>query len=541
MLIFFLINRMSSSLKYEIQEVKMDSLNSILNFVLLPDGDILFTNLFTNLSPQIFKFRKDSGEVTVYAGSGEKGNNDGLASQASFNDPTGLALLSDGSLIVADCSNHLIRHISPPSAKIRMVGTIAGDKSGEGFLDGPALSAKFNGPCKLCVDKNDDIFIWDYLNNRIRCLKDEVVSTEGGDGSIENGDDGNGDDGPALSIGLNVFLGDIACDTKGNIIFSTGNSSTVRKLDLESKIITTIAGKHNTEGNSDGNSDISRFCDTLAIAIDSADNIYVADSYIKYDEDEDISDWYTRIRKITPDGVTSTIVANEEKMKFFCFAMNFDSDGNLFVTGENGVNGVIFKIIILKNKLEQSIIKKEMLPSDSLMTHLFENPSTTKADIEFEVEGEIFLAHQIILMTQSSVMNALLTNNLKEKSDGKVKIEETTAAAFKALLGILYTGDKAKYCNDEVVCDLYFLSKKYMLSELESYCEFQIKKSSAAYLIDRFIWADAHEILSDLREHLKLRVAKNYNEIKEKYPDSVLHLVNNFPKLTGEIILLLNT
>ena len=89
-----------------------------------------------------------------------------------------------------------------------------------------------------------------------------------------------------------------------------------------------------------------------------------------------------------------------------------------------------------------------------------------------------------------------------------MRIEETTAAAFKALLVILYTGDKATYCNDEVVCDLYFLAKKYILSEVESYWEFLIQKSSAAALIDRFICADAHDALSDLFEYLKLQIAK---------------------------------
>ena len=86
---------------------------------------------------------KNSREVTVYAGSGEKGNNDGLVSEASFNNLTDLALLSDGSVVVTDYSNHLVRRISPPSAKIRMVGTIAGEKSGGGFLDGPAYLPNF--------------------------------------------------------------------------------------------------------------------------------------------------------------------------------------------------------------------------------------------------------------------------------------------------------------------------------------------------------------------------------------------------------------
>ena len=115
---------------------------------------------------QIFKLDKESGVVTVYAGTVEEGDDDGPALQASFHDPVDLALLSDGSVIVADRMNNLIRLISPPSAKIRMVTTLAGNRD-NGFLDGPTLSAAFYSPRSLCVDKNDTIYIYD---DRIRCL-----------------------------------------------------------------------------------------------------------------------------------------------------------------------------------------------------------------------------------------------------------------------------------------------------------------------------------------------------------------------------------
>ena len=127
-----------------------------------------------------------------------------------------------------------------------------------------------------------------------------------------------------------------------------------------------------------------------------------------------------------------------------------------------------------------------------------------------------------------------------ESQEGKVIITDTTPEAFQGLLNIIYTDDKTKYCNDEVLCDLFFLAKKYMFEELENYCEFQIKKSSAEHLIQRFIWADTHGSLTDLREYLKLQIAKKFNEIKEKYPDHIKELNKYSNDLLIEIMMSLN-
>ena len=60
-----------------------------------------------------------------------EGKDDGLAIHAYFNNPRGVALLSDGRIVVADYGNHLIRVISSPSVKTRTVVTIAGNKNGK--------------------------------------------------------------------------------------------------------------------------------------------------------------------------------------------------------------------------------------------------------------------------------------------------------------------------------------------------------------------------------------------------------------------------
>ena len=514
-------------LNLEIENVNIIGGYFIYSLVTLPDGDMLFTGNKTGLWKgdnlnQIFKLNKDSGEVTVYAGTAEKGNNDGLALQASFNVPSNLALLSDGSVVVTDYRNHLIRHISPSSAKMRSVITIAGDKSGKGFfLDGPALYAKFNNPYSLCIDINDNIYIYDCKNNRIRCLKDGIVTTVGGDGTI-----GNGEDGPALSVGLSHRpLHHLACDSNGNIFFSTGNScnscTVVKKLDLESKIITTIAGKHN---NSKGGVKVYSI-----LVVDALDNIYVVENYVRDDYVR------LRLRKVSNDGMTSTLIRDEVNFNFGCVSVSVDNFGNLIIPAWTHSANTIRKV-----KLNINTASPTIATANLILTNLIENPKATKADIKFNVQGTIIEAHQNILIAVSPVFMKLLSDDFRESQEGKVIITDTTPEAFQALLNIIYTDDKAKYCNDEVVCDLYFLAKKYMFGELENYCEFQIKKSSAEHLIQRFIWADTHVTLTDFREYLKIQIAKKFNEIKEKYPYYVKALMEYSKDLTLEIMMSLN-
>ena len=63
-------------------------------------------------SHQIWKVNLETGEMKIYCG-GEKGKDDGKPDTVTFNLPWGLAMKSDGSVVVADSSNHLIREISP--------------------------------------------------------------------------------------------------------------------------------------------------------------------------------------------------------------------------------------------------------------------------------------------------------------------------------------------------------------------------------------------------------------------------------------------
>jgi sugar lactone lactonase YvrE len=103
---------------------------------LLPDGRVLVTDSNNN---RIRMLSADLQQVTTVAGDGEMGHRDGAAAQAQFHNPTGLALLPDGRVLVVDQWNHRIRMLS---ADLQQVSTVAGDGEG-GHRDGAAAQARF--------------------------------------------------------------------------------------------------------------------------------------------------------------------------------------------------------------------------------------------------------------------------------------------------------------------------------------------------------------------------------------------------------------
>jgi len=102
------------------------------------------------------------GDVVTLAGNGEAGFVDGDGGMAQFDFPCGIALDSDGNLLVSEF-NHAIRKVTP----FGKVTTLAGN--GEpGFLDGAGERARFNHPRGIGIDGEDNLLVADYENNAIR-------------------------------------------------------------------------------------------------------------------------------------------------------------------------------------------------------------------------------------------------------------------------------------------------------------------------------------------------------------------------------------
>lgn len=149
-----------------------------------PDGTIFVAD--AGNAHRIRRISAD-GVVTTPAG-GARGFADGAGPRASFSTPSGLALGHDGTLYLADTGNHAIRRITPDG----QVSTLAGDGT-PGYADGPAQQARFNGPIGIAVASDGRIIVADTYNDLIRVIDvDGTVRTLAGSGH-PGADDGVGD------------------------------------------------------------------------------------------------------------------------------------------------------------------------------------------------------------------------------------------------------------------------------------------------------------------------------------------------------------
>ncbi|MEO5564397.1 MAG: hypothetical protein ABIR18_13205 [Chitinophagaceae bacterium] len=107
-----------------------------------------------------------AGQVSTFAGSGRSGSADGNAGTAEFSQLYDVVVDSKGNLYVSE--NNYIRQITPQGT----VSTIAGSRVA-GYVDGEGPSARFDLPYGLGIDGNDNIYISDAVNRRIRKLSFE--------------------------------------------------------------------------------------------------------------------------------------------------------------------------------------------------------------------------------------------------------------------------------------------------------------------------------------------------------------------------------
>jgi sugar lactone lactonase YvrE len=150
------------------------------------------------------------GNVTTLAGSGSVLYADGMGSAASFYLPTGVALDANGIVYVADCENNRIRIISLSGS----VTTLAGNGSAS-YADGIGTAASFNNPRGVALDSNGIVYVADTYNHRIRLIsKSGNVTTLAGNGSASYADGMGTDalfDGPSgVAVGSNgkVYVAD---------------------------------------------------------------------------------------------------------------------------------------------------------------------------------------------------------------------------------------------------------------------------------------------------------------------------------------------
>ena len=110
--------------------------------------------------------KEEWAAVQVNGGTGVAGHRDGDLDQALVNNPCMIFQDSQDNIYLADRGNHCIRRITPE----KQVETVLGIPGKAGWQDGAKESALFNRPRGICIDQDDNIYVCDYGNARIRKL-----------------------------------------------------------------------------------------------------------------------------------------------------------------------------------------------------------------------------------------------------------------------------------------------------------------------------------------------------------------------------------
>ncbi|MGD1019973.1 MAG: hypothetical protein ABSA12_11725 [Verrucomicrobiia bacterium] len=210
--------------------------------------------------------------VTTIAGvAGSWGSTDGTNNAARFEYPLGIAVDSSDNVYVADSGNSTIRKLTPVGTNW-VVTTIAGVAGSWGSTDGTNNAARFNYPEGITVDSSDNVYVADTDNSTIRKLTpvgtNWVVTTITGMASSKGG------------AGWFDYPTGIAVDHSDNVFVADRNYSIIQELTPVGAnwALTTVGGTQWTVGSADGTNNAALFYYPAGIAVDSSDNVYVADT-----------------------------------------------------------------------------------------------------------------------------------------------------------------------------------------------------------------------------------------------------------------------
>ena len=201
---------------------------------------LLFLLILTSLAP--------AAEIKTFAGTGAKGfsGDGGLATAAQFNNVFGIARGPDGALYVCDTDNQRVRKIAPNGIATTVAGSGTRGYSGDG---GPATQAALNEPYEVRFDTAGNVFFVERLNHLVRRVdaKTGVISTVAGTGKPGFGGDG----GPATAAQFNEPHS-IGFDRAGDLYICDIKNHRVRKVDMKTGTISTIAGTGEKKPTPDG-------------------------------------------------------------------------------------------------------------------------------------------------------------------------------------------------------------------------------------------------------------------------------------------------
>lgn len=238
-----------------------------------------------------------------------------------LSEPRGIAVDAAGVITVADYGSHTIRSIATSG----VVSTFAGTLSSPGTTDATGSSARFHYPSGVAITSAGALYVADTDNDTVRAITTGgVVTTIAGLAGRTSSVDG---------IGANARFEDpfsAAVDADGVVYIADSAAHVIRRITPDGAV-TTWAGSPGSFGSADGTGSAARFYSPFGVAVDTAGNVYVADSL------------NSTVRKIAAGGVVTTLAGTARSRgsadgsgaaaKFDQpFGIAVDANGNVYVS-----------------------------------------------------------------------------------------------------------------------------------------------------------------------------------------------------------------
>jgi len=254
----------------------------------------------------------------LLAGNNQNGVVNGLGSAATLDSPNGIAIDNTGNMYLPESTSQLVRKITPQG----LVSSYAGLASSS-VNNGTVAPLSLRYPTAVAVDASGNLYIADGQLNWIQKITPTgVVTVLAGTGA------------PGANNGLGnaasfQYPAGLAVDALGNVYVADSDNNLIRKITPQG-VVSTLAGS-GSEGSSDGTGTAASFYRPIGIAVDTKGNLYVTDN-----------NNYS-VRKITPDGVVTTLAKNAFNISTGIVA---DAAGNVYIVNVTGsvAQGQIDKI-----------------------------------------------------------------------------------------------------------------------------------------------------------------------------------------------------
>jgi len=345
--------------------------------IAIDDSGNIYVSEFGN--SVVRKVNSITGIILTIAGTGSIGylGDGGPATSARLGEPRGLTLDKMNNLYIADYDNNVIRRVNLLSGVIITVagnGYMARTNNGGYYGDGGlATNAELYHPTAIAFDPTGDFYIADALNNVIRKVDilTDTITTIAGEATYGF----SGDGGPASAAEFHGPCG-IATDIFGNIYIGDSENNRIRKIDASSGIINTIAGNGAGGNSGDGGPATSAELTAISVKLDVSGNIYFTNGYFN-------------TREINTSGIIYTIAGNDidgysgDGGLATNAELNATSDaivdalGNIYIAdaGNNVLRKVSNSISTgLKEELTNTIIQAFPNPSTGIFTLTFSHP-----------------------------------------------------------------------------------------------------------------------------------------------------------------------